>query len=504
VALATVYSRAQLGVEAPPVSVEVDIANGIPNLRIVGLPETAVKESKDRVRAALKNARLDFHDRKITVSLAPADLPKEGGRFDLPIALGILVASGMLKQSQLDQYEFVGELSLGGILRPVRGVLPAVLQADACGRQAIVPTGNGPEAALASDAGVLCASSLLEVVAFLDGKESLEAPVANDILSFNLYPDLGTVYGQQHARRALELAAAGGHNLLMCGPPGCGKTLLASCLPGILPPMQDGEALETAIITSLGSQNLDISRWKQRSFRSPHHTVSGVALAGGGSRPRPGEISLAHNGVLFLDELPEFDRRALEVLREPMESGQIVISRAVQQAKFPASFQLIAAMNPCPCGYSGDKSGRCHCPADRIYRYRSRISGPLLDRIDIHINIPRISIGILYRQDSKPESSRAVRKRVISARNRQVIRSDVTNARMTHDQIKTACALDPECRELLEQADERLKLSARAHHGILKVARTISDLDKSDAIELPHLGEALTYRMAGSSSEGVV
>ena len=379
-------------------------------------------------------------------------------------------------------------------MRPVRGVLPAVLKAQAQERCTIIPVENGPVSTLARDAHVLCASSLLEVVAFFDSGKTLDTPVANDIPVINRYPDLKTVYGQQHARRALELAAAGGHNMLMCGPPGCGKTLLASCLPGVLQPMSDGEALETAMIASLGNQDLDVSRWRQRRFRSPHHTVSGVALAGGGSRPRPGEISLAHNGVLFLDELPEFDRRALEVLREPMESGQIVISRAVQTAKFPANFQLIAAMNPCPCGYSGEESGRCRCPADRIYKYRSRISGPLLDRIDIHIKIPRISIGILYRQDSQPESSNTVRRRIIAARNRQLNRGGRTNARMAQEQLKAVCALEPECRDLLEQADEKLKLSARAHNGILKVARTIADLEGSDAIQISHLGEALTYR----------
>lgn len=489
-----VYSRAQLGIEAPLVTVEVDISNGLTRVSMVGLPETAVKESKDRVRAALLNGGFQFPDRRLTISLAPADLPKEGGRFDLPIALGILAASGQLTNQQLGAYEFLGELSLNGEVRPVRGVLPAALQAQAHNRCLVIPFENRQEATLAKDCQVLCTTSLLAVCAFLERGEALDPPATCVVHKINRYPDMHSVFGQQHARRALELAAAGAHNMLMCGPPGCGKTLLASCLPGVLPPMTDREALETAMITSLGKHDLDVSGWKQRRFRSPHHTVSGVALAGGGSRPKPGEISLAHNGVLFLDELPEFDRRALEVLREPMESGQIIISRAIHRARFPARFQLIAAMNPCPCGYSGDESGRCRCTAERINKYHSRISGPLLDRIDIHIKIPRISISKLYLQDATPESSKTVRHRIIEARKRQLTSRGVINARMGHKQIMASCKLQADCRQLLDHADEKLNLSARAHYGVLKVARTIADLDGSDSIRINHLGEALSYR----------
>ncbi len=492
--LATVYSRAQLGIEAPQVTVEVDLSNGLPGISIVGLPETAVKESKDRVPAALLNAQFHFPDRRITVSLAPADLPKEGGRFDLPIALGILAASGQLNDEKLGGYEFLGELSLGGALRPIRGVLPAALQARASNRCLVVPEENGPEAALVRNSRVLTAMSLLEVTAHLENGKSLPVPVAEKTSSSIFYPDLNAVYGQHQARRALELAAAGTHNMLMCGPPGCGKTLLASCLPGVLPPMTDSEALETAIVASLSGRKIDLSRWWQRRFRSPHHTVSSIALAGGGSRPKPGEISLAHNGVLFLDELPEFDRRALEVLREPMESGQIIISRVARSARFPANFQLIAAMNPCPCGYFGDESGRCRCPAGRINNYLSRISGPLLDRIDIHIKMPRTSIKKLIGHTTAPECSEAVRCRIIAARQKQMDRGGVTNARLEHDQLKIYCDLDADCRKLLAAADEKMQLSVRAHNGILKVARTIADLDDCEKIQIAHLGEALALR----------
>ena len=495
--LAVVHSRAQVGIDAPSVTVEVHLANGLPNLTIVGLPETEVKESKDRVRAALQNARFEFPARRITINLAPADLPKEGGRFDLPIAIGILAASGQIPTNDLENYEFVGELALTGKLRPVRGALATALQMRTTQRALIAPFANAAEAALAEGVVVLGAKHLLDVTAHFIGDKLLARsqplvtpePEAGDV------PDLSDVIGQQHARRALEIAAAGGHSLLMIGPPGAGKTMLAARLPGILPRMRDAEALETAAIQSL-TKNFDLKNWKRRPFRAPHHTASGVALVGGGSHPRPGEISLAHHGVLFLDELPEFDRHVLEVLREPLESGTITIARAARVAEFPARFQLVAAMNPCPCGYFGDISGRCRCTPDKVSHYRARISGPLLDRIDMHVEVPPVPREMLLNNHTVPrgETSAAVRERVEVARERALARGGCANFALSHKQIDEVCRLDTDGRQLLEQAIHRLGLSARAYHRILKVARTIADLMAQEKINLAHIAEAIQYR----------
>ncbi|MCG8464489.1 MAG: YifB family Mg chelatase-like AAA ATPase [Xanthomonadales bacterium] len=492
--LAIVHTRAQEGIHSPAVRVEVHLAGGLPGLSIVGLPEAAVKESKDRVRAALMTAGFEFPTRRITISLAPADLPKEGGRFDLPIAIGILAASGQVPVEALKQREFLGELSLTGQLRSARGVFTAALAAGKSQRELIIPTEDAAQAAMAGASEVLAAASLLEVCRYLHGELKLEFPPPETApAKLEQGPDLLDVVGQHQARRALEVAAAGGHNLLFVGPPGTGKTMLASRLPGILPPLSEREAMEAAAIASISQQPLQAGQWKQRRFRAPHHTASGVALVGGGSRPKPGEISLAHQGVLFLDELPEFDRRVLDVLREPLESGRIIISRAARQAEFPARFQLVAAMNPCPCGFADDGTDRCLCTPMQVQRYRSRVSGPLLDRIDVQIEVPRLETGQLNR-GLTGEPSSEVRARVIRARQAQMQRSGTCNAQLSEADLRQHCELSENDRQLLETAMDHLRLSARASQRILRMARTIADLAQSATIQTPHLSEAIGYR----------
>ena len=490
--LAVALSRGLEGLEAPLITVEVHAANGLPGLTLVGLPDTEVREARDRVRAAILNSGFEFPNRRLTVNLAPADLPKESGRFDLPIALGILAASGQLPASRLAGYEFAGELSLSGELRPVRGALAMMLQASGDGRCFILPAASAAEASLCGQGNLLAARSLLEVCAHINGAQQLSVPETDAARREVAFPDLADVRGQHQARRALEIAAAGRHSLLLSGPPGTGKSMLASRLPGLLPPLSEEEARASAAILSLTSQ-FDPGRYGTRVYRQPHHTTSAAALVGGGNPPRPGEISLAHHGVLFLDELPEFDRKVLENLREPLERGEVDIARVHRHVRFPARFQLVAAMNPCPCGYLGHPGGRCRCTPATIDRYRHKLSGPLLDRVDLMLETGSLTAEEL--QQAPPgESSAVVRARVVAARQRQLERQGCCNAALAGSQLEAVATPEPAACALLHQAIRQLGLSARAYHRILRVARTLADLDAAPHPDSRHVAEAIHYR----------
>ena len=500
--LARITCRAQIGLDAPLVQVEVHLGDGLPFFCIVGLPATVVKESKERVRAALLNSRFDFPAGRITVNLAPADLPKEGGRFDLPIALGILIASQQIKPSAsacgVDATtEFYGELGLGGELRSTRGLLLAAAHASRHGHELIVPRASAHEALLAARTAVRPADHLLAVCAHVEGRQPL-VPLAPLFASLPAegctHLDLCDVRGQLLAKRALVIAAAGEHSLLMIGPPGSGKSMLAQRLPGLLPPLTEPEALEVASIASVSACGFNLREFGRRPFRSPHHSASGPALVGGGTRARPGEISLAHRGVLFLDELPEFSKTVLEALREPLEAGVVSISRAAVQTRYPAVFQLVAAMNPCPCGYLGDECGTCHCTPGAVERYRRRISGPLLDRMDMHVEVPRIEVTAFSEGLDRGENSATTAATVTRARNIQLTRQGVCNARLSDAHVDRVCTLDREARRLLELSMKRFGFSARSRQRVLKLARTIADLDDEGTVSGSHMGQAVMLR----------
>jgi magnesium chelatase family protein len=490
---ATVYSRARVGIDAPLVTIEVHISNGLPSFQIVGLPDASVRESRDRVRSALVNSDFQFPQTRLTVNLSPADIPKEGARFDLAIAVGILAASAQVPIDKLNQYEFYGELGLNGDVRGIIGEIPTTIACGNANRICILPQSNSLQAGLVETTEMLEAATLMAVFHHLTGQQNLSfiTPVQTPEYGVaNVQNDLSDVIGQVMAKRALEIAAAGQHNLLFLGPPGTGKSMLASRLASILPAMSIEEALQTAAIHSISGKPFDFTQWRTRPFRNPHHTASGVALVGGGSVPKPGEISLSHNGVLFLDELPEFDRKVLDVLREPMETGEITISRATQQADFPARFQFVGALNPSPTGHHND--GRC--TSDQVLKYLNKISGPLLDRIDIQIDVPALPKGALTQNTEERETSASVRERVNRAREVMLSRSGKPNALLSSKEVSKYCLLVKEDQIFLEHTIHQLKMSIRAYHKILKVARTIADLQQCQNITRTHLIEALNYR----------